>query len=237
MHKIVTSIAALLVLGSGLAPARDLPADLRVLIEDFQAHRRVALGYLRTQNGDLAAVEIERLRDKLAGDHRALSPATLADAAAAAAVSESAAAVAESLKAADSGDLDRARTLLQGAGASLDAWRRANGVRMFSDCIAEISAAYEPLDFFRVNSPELSQPGMVERIVGASGRAMAALDRCDREAAEDVRREPEFRRLFDGMRASLQQVPDAVAARDGAMLHRLLIEQRSFEQLLAFRFG
>jgi hypothetical protein len=39
------------------------------------------------------------------------------------------------------------------------------------------------------------------------------------------------------MLASLRQMPEAVRTRDGAQLHRLLIEQRSFERLLSFRFG
>ncbi|MBX9841598.1 MAG: hypothetical protein K2Z80_07315 [Xanthobacteraceae bacterium] len=197
----------------------------------------MALGYLRTQNPDLAAVEIERLRDRFADDRRALSASTLADAELASALSRGAAAVADSLKAADDGDLERARSLLQSASGPLDAWRNANRIRMFSDCIAEISVAYEPLDGFRGRAPELSTAGAGERAVDAAGRVLAALDRCESEAAEDMRREPEFRRLFDGMRASLQQVPAAVRARDGAWLYRLLIEQRSFEQLLAFRFG
>ena len=88
MHIIVTTLAALLMLLPSLALARDLPSDLRALIENLQAHRRVALGYLRTQNGDLAAVEVERLRDKLADNRRALSYLTLADTALAAALSQ-----------------------------------------------------------------------------------------------------------------------------------------------------
>jgi hypothetical protein len=52
-----------------------------------------------------------------------------------------------------------------------------------------------------------------------------------------MRREAEFRRLFDGMRDSLRQTPEAARERDGARLHRLLIEQRSLERLLEFRFG
>ena len=237
MHIIVTTLAALLMLLPSLALARDLPSDLRALIENLQAHRRVALGYLRTHNGDLAAVEVERLRDKLADNRRALSALTLADTALAAALSQGMDAIAESLKAADNGDLERARVFLQAASGPLDAWRKANNVRMFADCIGEISAAYEPLDGFRVTSPALSEPGMGERVVAAASRVVAALDRCETEAADELRGEPAFRRLFDGMRASLQQMPEAVRTRDAALLHRLLIEQLSFEQLLAFRFG
>jgi hypothetical protein len=237
MRNFVARLATLLVLLPGAVLARDLTPDLRVLIENFQAHRRVALGYLRTQNGDLAAVEIERLRDGMANDRRALSAATLADPALAAALSQTAASIAESLNAADRGDLDRAQLVLQGSSGPLDAWRKTNNVRMFADCIVEISTAYQAVDAFRVNSPALTEPGIGERIIAATDQAVAALDRCEKEAADGLRREPEFRRLFDGMRASLKQMPEAVRTRDGALLHRLLIEQKSFEQLLAFRFG
>jgi hypothetical protein len=52
-----------------------------------------------------------------------------------------------------------------------------------------------------------------------------------------VRKAPEFRRLVDGSKASLTLIPKAIAARDGDLLHRVLIELRSFDNLLAFRYG
>jgi hypothetical protein len=48
---------------------------------------------------------------------------------------------------------------------------------------------------------------------------------------------PEFRRLIDGAKASLEFIPKAIAARDADLLHRVLIELRSFDNLLDFRFG
>lgn len=219
------------------AQARDLPPDLRALIEGFQAYRRVAVGYLRTQNGDLGAVEIERLRDRWTAGRRALSASATADPSLTAALAQTEALVADSLKAVDAGDVDRSRTLLQDAGRPLDAWRQANGIRLFSDCIAEIGVAFNRLDGDRRQTPDLGDAATGARVVVAVDGTIAALDRCETEAADNMRKEPEFRRLFDGMRASLRQMPDAVRARDGALLHRLLIEQRSFEQLLSFRFG
>jgi hypothetical protein len=65
----------------------------------------------------------------------------------------------------------------------------------------------------------------------------AALARCDQMADEKTRREPEFRRLVDGAQAGLARVPEAVTSKDEDLLHRLLIELRSFDNLLAFRFG
>ena len=56
-------------------------------------------------------------------------------------------------------------------------------------------------------------------------------------AVTDIRTHPEFRRLVDGVAASLALMPKAIAERDGDLLHRLLIELRSFDNLLAFRYG
>ena len=63
------------------------------------------------------------------------------------------------------------------------------------------------------------------------------LDRCDGVASETVQKSPEFRRLVDGANASLLLIPKAIATQDTDLLHRVLIELRSFDNLLAFRFG
>jgi hypothetical protein len=231
------SAAALQVLLCAGALAKDLPPDLHALIEGFLGHRRIAIGYLRTQNVDLGAVEIERLRERWTRDRAAAAAATLVDAPLAATLAQTEARVAESLASADAGDADRARLLLEEAAAPLDAWRQANGIRLFSDCIAEITVAYERLDVFRTRAPALADAATADRIKRDMAGTIDALARCDREAAETQRHEPEFRRLIDGMLDSLRQMPEAVDARDGAKLHRLLIEQRSFERLLSFRYG
>ncbi len=219
------------------APASDASTELRAFLEQFQAHRRIAIGYLRTDNPDLGAVEIERLRDRWAADLGRLPPKVLADRSLASAIAETERAVLDSLNAVDGGNVDRARALLESAEAPLKAWRQANGVRLFSDCIAEAGAAYEQLDVHRVRPPDLMDLAMSGAITAAAVATEAALLRCDGEAPDDIRAEPEFRRLVDGMSASLRQVSEAVQRRDGAYLHRLLIEQRSFERLLSFRYG
>ena len=56
-------------------------------------------------------------------------------------------------------------------------------------------------------------------------------------AREPVRQSPDFRRLIDGAKAGLALIPKAIARRDTDLLHRILIELRSFDNLLAFRFG
>jgi hypothetical protein len=237
MRMTAAIVGALQVLLCTAAPCGELSPELRGLIEHFQAHRRVAIGYLRTQNGDLGAVAIERLRDGLIADRDKMAPAAPIDMALMIAVARTEALVASSLKAIDDGNLERSRELLEEAGKPLNAWRQTNGIRLFSDCIAEISAAYETLDSHRLKPPDLTDAAAGRRVIVAVDGVTAVLARCEREATDDMRQEPEFRRLFDGMRASLRQMPGAVAARDGALLSRLLGEQRSIEQLLSFRFG
>jgi hypothetical protein len=64
-----------------------------------------------------------------------------------------------------------------------------------------------------------------------------ALTRCNEMATDRIRNAPEFRRLIDGSRAGLALIPKAINTRDSDLLHRILIELRSFDNLLAFRFG
>ena len=52
-----------------------------------------------------------------------------------------------------------------------------------------------------------------------------------------MRQSAEFRRLIDGAKAGLALIPQAIARRDGDLLHRVLIELHSFDNLLALRFG
>src|SRR5579875_1729242 len=54
-------LAALIAACAAVARAGEL-ADFNAAVETFSAHNRVAIGYLRAGNRDLAAVELERLR-------------------------------------------------------------------------------------------------------------------------------------------------------------------------------
>ena len=217
----------------GQALAAELSAAQRTLLDGFAAHRRVALGYLRTGNTELGAMEIEKLRERLGKDVRALNTA---DASLNAAVAAAGNDVGEGLAAADRGDTEAAHGALERAGMSLQAWRQANGIRLFSDCISEASAVYEVLDRHRGVS-DVADAVLKAAIAKAAADTETALLRCDREAEPAIRSDADFRRLIDGFLGSLKQVPDALRQDDAGYFHRLIIEQRSFERLLAFRFG
>ena len=232
----LTAALVIMALAMGTTLASDVAPQLRSLIEDFQAHRRVAVGYLRTNNADLAAFEVERLRDRWNADMRKIPPELLRKEVNAA-IAQIETAVHRALQAADKGDLEQARVGLEGADELMTAWRHANGLRLFSDCIVEANTVHERFDSYRLSPPDLSSPASASAVIAAASAAQAAVVRCNGEAPAGIRGEPEFRRLIDGMTASLRQVPDVVNQRDGAYLYRLLIEQRSFTRLLLFRYG
>ena len=227
-------ILTVLVLATALTQASELTPALKALFEGFSAHRRVALGYLRTGNIDLADVEIERLIERLRKDPPKPGPI---DSPFQQSLADTEQAVVDSLDALRRGDTDTAAAQLARAAMPLKAWRDAVGIRLFSDCITELSQAYARLDIYRRRAPDLGNLATREAIIGSALGTEAAVRRCDGEAPAQVKAHVDFRRLIEGMLNSLRQIPDALRQPDSNYLHRLLIEQRSFEQLLAFRFG
>lgn len=220
-----------------LAWGASLTVELESLIDIFSQHRRTADGYLRTGNQDLGAIEIERLAAQWSRGASAVQRSVEDRSDVGRMLAEVGLGIAHSLAAAERGDFGLAQQSLEHAALALRQWRLAHGVRHFSDCIMEVGAAHAPLDRYRVEPPDLASAAIAQELVAAATAAEMALRKCDAEASAGIRNLPEFRRLVDGMIGSLRQVPDAVSRRDPAYLHRLLIEQRSFERLLAFRFG
>jgi hypothetical protein len=224
--------------GAGAALAGDL-ADFNAAVEAASAHNRVALGYLRTGNGDLAALEIDRLRaawGKVAAtkppqlfNGNPLYVTTLTD-------------ISTRLVAADmmvnSGRLDQARQALEAMRGDLYALRKSAGIVVLADCVRDANAAMDALMVYNTRGDlDWSKPETAAGVAEKSAAYGKILDRCAATAGEAVRRQPEFRRLIDGAKEGLALIPQAVKTHDTALLHRVLIQLRSFDNLLAFRFG
>ncbi|WP_050983351.1 hypothetical protein [Methylorubrum extorquens] len=208
-----------------------------IILERLQGERRLVLAYLAHGNTDLALTALDRWRATLRTEGAKLLTSAPGRSELRPVLEALDRSLDEAAKAADRSDTARASELVQVATVDLDAWRRAGGLRLFSDCIAELASRYVALDRYRPGSSSLDDPADRAEIEAAASRVAATVNRCNAEAGQAVRSDPEFRRLADGMSASLAKVPSAVAARDAALLHRLLIELRAFERLLAFRYG
>ena len=197
MSTWVARIACLIaVLVGGLSDSRatgDL-AEFNAAVEEVSAHNRVAIGYLRTENVDFAALEIDRMRnawvtftERFAGNRPDVFEGNPHYNNLFTVVNARLVGVDLMLK---TGRFDAARNGLNAIRKEFNDLRKASGVVVLADCVRD-----------------------------------------------SVRQMPEFRRLIDGTKASLELISKAIATRDADLLHRVLIELRSFDNLLDFRFG
>jgi len=231
-----TAFVALALTGPAFAAEID---EFNAAIENVAAHNRVAIGYLRTGNVDLATLEIDRMRDAWApaasrfgrpfGSFAAnvqLYASTMLD-------------VTTRLVAAQlmitTGRSEQAGQSLTAIRNDLSELRKAAGVPVLADCVRESNDAMDTL--FAFDDRELSSVKAGDDVAASANAYGKILDRCDAMADSPTRQNPEFRRLIDGAKASLGLIPETIAAHDGGRLHRILIELRSYDNLLAFRFG
>jgi len=238
-RKIILLLSALSFWASA-ALGGDL-ADFNAAVESASAHNRVAIGYLRTGNVDLASLEIDRLReawDQLTQRFAGKRPDAFDGNPLYATVWTAGSA---RLVAADlmlkTGRADAAASALNGLRGDLYALRNASGIVVLADCVRDANSAADALLRYDEAALDWSKPETRFAIAARASINGYLLARCDDIASEAVRKEPEFRRLIDGALAGLAFIPTAIANRDTDLLHRVLGELRSFDNLLALRFG
>jgi hypothetical protein len=240
------SLARFAVLGMALlaaafpAHAGDL-ADFNAAVENAASHNRVAIGYLRNGNVDLASLELDRLRDAWgaltarfadkrpdAFDGNVVYGTVMVD-------------VGARLVAADmmikSGRPDVASQSLSAIRDELYQLRKSAGIVVLADCVKDANAVADEMMIYDDSNLDWTKSQTRYGIASKASIYGYVLDRCDGIASATIRNSPEFRRLVDGARAGLDLIPKSIATRDTNLLHRILIELRSFDNLLAFRFG
>jgi hypothetical protein len=236
-------VCLIVVLVGGLADSRaagDL-AEFNAAVEEISAHNRVAVGYLRTENVDLASLEIDRMRnawvtftERFAGNRPGVFEGNPHYSNLFTAVNARLVGVDLTLK---TGRLDAARNGLNAIRKDFYELRKASGVIVLADCVRDANAAMDQLMVYNDRAIDWIRPETGSGVAGKASAYGSLLERCDGIANESIRRSPEFRRLVDGSKASLALISKAIETRDGDLLHRVLIELRSFDNLLDFRFG
>ena len=229
-----------LALGMTTAASADDIVDFNAAVERAASHNRVADGYLRTGNVDLASLEIDRLREAWAalterfGGKR---PAAFKDSQL---YTTTLLKISTSLVAADmmlqTGRLEAARASLEGIRADLYKLRQSAGIVVLADCVRDANAIADKLMVF-YKAMDWDNAGQRQALGDGAAQYVKTMDRCDAIASPDIRNNPEFRRLVDGARSGLGFIPKAIETRDTNLLQRVLSELRSFDNLLAFRFG
>jgi hypothetical protein len=232
------SIATALLFTAGAGARADDLAAFNAALEDFAGHNRVALGYLRTENVDLAAAELDEMQQswsRFAERFSGRRPDELRDNPLyVTALVDVPTRIVTAMMMLNAGRPQVARTSLQAIRRELADMRRASGIEVLADCVLDANTAMEALGDA---PPDWTKPETAGDVAAKADRYGDAVRRCDGLAPADVRSNPEFRRLIDGIAASLAFVPKAIAERDSDLLHRVIIELRSFDNLLAFRYG
>jgi hypothetical protein len=235
-------MAAGMALLAGLTTARADDLSLfHAAMEDVASHNRVAIGYLHNENFDLALVELERMKDswgafaeKFGGNR----PAQLRDSPLYVnMLVDVPTRIVTALIMINFGRPQIAANSLEAIREEMSAVRRAGGVTVLADCVLDSHAAMEALSLYRDKVPDWSDPATLADVSAKADAYGAVVRRCDGMAGESVRNTPEFRRLIDGIAASLAFVPKAIETHDRDLIYRVIIELRAFDDLLAFRYG
>lgn len=212
------------------ARADDLD-DFNRAVEAAMSHHRVASGYLRTGNIELATLELDGMREAWAKVSTLPRPAAFKDKDRyTGTMLQIAAGLVGTTLVLNLGNADVARESLEKIRKQLSELRRENGVPVLADCVLDANTAMDAL-YAHDREPDW------ESVAAGADSYAGTLQRCNGMAPSGIRNHAEFRRLIDGALASLAQVPKAAETRDRDLLHRLLIELRSFDHLLAFRYG
>jgi len=235
--SVATAVALLVATGPMLA---DDLAGFNAAIEDVASHSRAALGYLHNRNGDLAAVELERMRDAWGAFAerfgRDRPERFRANARYVTMLVDVPTRIVAATIMINFGRPDVAAGSLHAIRQELSAVRRGSGVELLADCVLDANAAMEALVVYQDAPPDWDRPAAVTDFAQKAAAYGAAVTRCD-AMAPALSESREFRRLVDGVAAALAFVPKAIAARDDDLIRHVIIELQSFDNLLALRYG
>ncbi|PLX39490.1 MAG: hypothetical protein C0606_02995 [Hyphomicrobiales bacterium] len=236
---------AALVFGSAIlaaAPAHSgETGDFLDGIEAAFASYREAASYLRTGNVDLAALQLEDMAETwsaLRERFEKTPPESFVDNPLfASTIADTGTAIKAALNAIDTDDAKAAAKALAPIPTSIGGMRRASGFYRMGDCIADAGKAMDALFVHKTTPPDLTDRTVAADVIAKGAVYAYVLKKCDAMAPQAMRGNDEFRRLFDGADASLARIPEAANTENGNLLYRLLIELKSFDRLIFFRFG
>ncbi|MCP4071411.1 MAG: hypothetical protein GY742_06680 [Hyphomicrobiales bacterium] len=194
------------------------------------AHIRTAASYLRTGNVDFAALALEELIESRMNENADsvlsnISVATIQT-------------VEKALAQIDANEPRDARQTLLNLRQTLFVAHRNNNITVFDDCVWSLVRKGKALWYFRKNPPDLSDQSQVQKTKEATSNYLNQLNLCDEQAGSEIKADQTWQRLVTNARQSLERIPaEALDAKDKGLLYRFIIEIRSIDRLLYFRFG
>ncbi len=179
----VARIACFVLVLSGCAASADDLADFNAALESASSHNRVAIGYLRTGNADLAALEIERLRDswtrlveRFSGKRPEAFDGNQLYGNLFTVVSARLVGADLMLK---TGRLDAARHSLDAIRGDLYDLRKASGIVVLADCVRDANVAMDVLTAYDDRAFDLNNIETRKEIAAKASSYGSTLGRCD----------------------------------------------------------
>ncbi len=206
-HLRMAACACLAALAFCMPAKADDLEDFHRAVEAAMSHHRVALGYLRTGNIELAGLELEGMRETWGKVSTLPRPAAFRDPQRyTGTMLEIAAGLIGTTLVLNMGSPEVARESLEKIRKLLSGLRRDNGATVLADCILDANTAMEQL--FALDEKTTDWNATLAQDAASKATAYGdTLRRCDGMAPPGIRRHADFRRLIDGAAASLAQIP------------------------------
>src|SRR4051794_38262944 len=173
------ALLGLLLLGSAAAARADDLADFNAAAEAAEAHTRVAVGYLRNGNADLASVEIDRLRQAWSKVGSIKRPAVFDGKLYVAMLTDVSLRLVTADLMLNSGRLDNTRQALDAVRTDFYNLRKSAGIAALADCIRDSSAAMEALMAYNERQIDWSKTKTVADLTEKTAAYVKILDHCD----------------------------------------------------------
>lgn len=216
-------------------------ADFLAASAEAYGPYRGAVSYLRTGNHGLAALALDEMAVRwqaLCDRFRERPPAEFAaDPAWRDSLDEITRRIEQARARLEAGDPKGTASVLGPIRAELGDLRRRNGIVTFSDRVDALSAAMEPLWFYRKNPPDLNDAQVILRLREQARAFKQALEKADRNLPTGTNNDAQLRRLFEGSFAGILRLERAIGERNQRFFAGTLGELRSFERLIWLNFG
>ena len=242
MQRFIKMIGTRLLAGAVLTAVFFSPniarADALTSIDKAYETYRTASSYLRTENTGLALLDLAATVDTWKEVQSAPAPAPLAkDPKYSDAINEIAAMLEKGLREAEAGDPKAARAAITPVRDVLFDLRRRNGMDTYADCITELNTAMDAVFAYRRPAPDMSDSKITDGMRKASKIYEQTLRKCRALAPATISSDPEFVRLFDGTKNSVESMYPAIDSGSANAVINVIRELISFDRIIFFRFG
>jgi len=242
MFKFLLAVLLLTNIGLSSTATKAAPVhDFHNAVANAYKDYREARYYLRTGNGMVAAFGLQDMNDKwqtIIGQFAKSPPGIYSnDSEFSASLEDIATRLKDGIKAVDDGDLDAAKKHINPVRTILSDLRARNGVFLFSDRVDRANAAMKAIWVFRKNPPDFSNPDNVNDLRRKTALMTYWYERCRDTASDEVKNDPQFKRLVDVTLHSLDVMWDAIEEKNSRRVINILREMISSDDLLYLHFG